>query len=562
MQDAASDRESHAKGSSYRRKIVDLPSLQKILNGLRSGAAAAPHRPTIVQCHGCFDIVHPGHLRYLEFAKAQGDVLIVSLTGDAAINKGDLRPYIPQELRAENLAALQFVDYVIVDPHETARELLAAIQPDAYVKGHEYATSADPRFLAEREVVESYGGRVIFSSGQVVFSSSRLIGSFQPGSELDPVRLAAVCQRHDIHRDTLARIVRGIRGRKLIIIGDSVIERYVLCDAHQSTSESPMLSLRQLDQRDHLGGAALLALQAAALGAQPVLVTPMTGGRAGEWALRHLNHAGVNVQPVSTRSPLPVHIRYLVDDHKLLRVERGERRPLDSIGERNCAQMIARLGGDADAAIVYDAGYGLMTPGLYQRLEAGLLDGVAILAGSANEPHGDLRSLRFFDLLCSSERRLRSSLSDADAGLSSLAYAMAGATQARQMIVTLGKRGLVVFDRCSHDRQSPQWSGRLRSEFLPSLADRIVDPFAAGEWILALVVLAQSAGANMMQAAYLGLAAAALRIARLGLYPVSQDALLAWIAQHAETRTPEALPAIHQADHRRQPARQHEPIAM
>ncbi|RMF73196.1 MAG: cytidyltransferase, partial [Planctomycetota bacterium] len=150
---------------------------------------------TVVQCHGCFDIVHPGHVRYLQFARQLGDVLIVSLTGDELVGKGPDRPYIPQELRAENLAAFEFVDWVVIDPHPTACELLEQLRPDVYVKGREYADSHDPRFLREREIVESYGGRVVFHSGDVVFSSTRLIESLDDDAHLDECRLRALCDR-------------------------------------------------------------------------------------------------------------------------------------------------------------------------------------------------------------------------------------------------------------------------------------------------------------------------------------------------------------------------------
>ncbi|MCP4245661.1 MAG: adenylyltransferase/cytidyltransferase family protein, partial [bacterium] len=96
------------------RKIVDLPSL------LDAVAAARSDGKTVVQCHGCFDVVHPGHIRYLEFARRQGDLLVVSLTGDSEISKGDQRRYIPQEMRAGTLGALEVVDLVFVDPHPTA----------------------------------------------------------------------------------------------------------------------------------------------------------------------------------------------------------------------------------------------------------------------------------------------------------------------------------------------------------------------------------------------------------------------------------------------------------
>ena len=107
----------------------------------------------VVHCHGCFDIVHPGHIRHLRQARQLGDLLLITITGDAGIGKGVGRPLIPQELRAENLSALDFVDWVYIEPSPTAVDLLDAVRPDVYVKGQEYATNQHAGFAAEREAV-------------------------------------------------------------------------------------------------------------------------------------------------------------------------------------------------------------------------------------------------------------------------------------------------------------------------------------------------------------------------------------------------------------------------
>src|SRR3972149_6402823 len=99
-----------ADNSLVADKIVNQADL------LAQVAVARAAGQTIVHCHGCFDIVHPGHVRYLEVPRRQGDLLVVSLTGDAQVGKGDQRPYIPEELRAENLAALEVVDLVYINP--------------------------------------------------------------------------------------------------------------------------------------------------------------------------------------------------------------------------------------------------------------------------------------------------------------------------------------------------------------------------------------------------------------------------------------------------------------
>ncbi|MBY0261818.1 MAG: adenylyltransferase/cytidyltransferase family protein, partial [Phycisphaerales bacterium] len=161
---------------------VPAPAAAKVVTHeqlLARRAEARAQGRKLVQCHGCFDIVHPGHLRHLRYARAQGDLLLVTITGDSMISKGSGRPLIPQELRAENLAALDCVDLVYIEPRPTAAELLGEVRPDVYVKGREYERNQDPRFKAEQEIVMRHGGRVVFSSGDVVFSSTALIAALE-----------------------------------------------------------------------------------------------------------------------------------------------------------------------------------------------------------------------------------------------------------------------------------------------------------------------------------------------------------------------------------------------
>ena len=201
------------------RKIVDAAALSQSLDALRTAGK------TVVQCHGCFDIVHPGHIRYLQFARGLGDVLVVSLTGDGSVGKGPDRPYIPQDLRAENLAALECVDWVVVDTHPTACELLDTLRPDVYVKGREYASATDERFRRECEIVARYGGRVVFHSGDVVFSSTRLLEATRGDEALDEQRLRSYCERHEIDLRTASATVEAFAGLRVVVVGDLVWER-------------------------------------------------------------------------------------------------------------------------------------------------------------------------------------------------------------------------------------------------------------------------------------------------------------------------------------------------
>ena len=121
-----------------------------------------PRQKKVIMCHGTFDIVHPGHVRHLLYAKTKADILVASLTADAHILKADYRPFVPQDLRAFNLAALECVDYVVIDPNPTPLDNIRTIQPDYFAKGYEYTKGGlHPRTAEEKAVVESYWRRAV-----------------------------------------------------------------------------------------------------------------------------------------------------------------------------------------------------------------------------------------------------------------------------------------------------------------------------------------------------------------------------------------------------------------
>src|SRR6202046_3526142 len=121
--DGRSGRLASAEQSLFNRKIKTAAELREILG-------PAPREKKVILCHGTFDLVHPGHVRHLIYAKSKASVLVASITTDAHIEKSNHRPFVPQELRAMNLAALEVVDYVVIDPNATPLENLRIIQPD------------------------------------------------------------------------------------------------------------------------------------------------------------------------------------------------------------------------------------------------------------------------------------------------------------------------------------------------------------------------------------------------------------------------------------------------
>lgn len=518
--------------SEFQQKVVTAEHLADVVRQLRSDGK------TVVQCHGCFDIVHPGHVRYLEFARRLGDVLIVSLTGDQDVSKGANRPYIPEDLRAENLAALVFVDFVCVNPSPTAEPLLHSLRPDIYVKGREYETSNDPGFLAERRVVEGYGGRIVFSSGEIVFSSTALIESMPSAPEMESHRLNLMVRRHGIThtfaRDTISRF----RDMHVLVVGDLIIDRYVSCDAIGVASESPMMSLAWRGEQIYVGGAAIVARHVAALGGHALLLTAGGADDLSRHAAEVLSREGVDVHMIPARSSLVEKTRFIAEDTKLFKLDRAECLPLDSVAERRAALILEQQCKLARAVIFCDFGYGMITSGLLQRVLPTLRANVGTIAADVSGGRTNLLNFRHVDLLCPTEREVRTMLDDHVSGLSHVAWQILKETQARHLFVTVDKRGLVVFERRSQDRSSPEWSARLRSESIPSFGDHIIDRLGCGDALLASATMSLAAGTTPVQAAYMGNAAAALKLAKLGNLPISAAELGDWCSRRRELIPP------------------------
>ena len=154
-------------------KILDLDKLAEELSDLKSKGKK------IVHCHGCFDMMHPGHIKYFQASKKMGDVLVVTVTPDQYVDKGSDRPVFDQYLRTESIAALECVDYVAVNRWPTAENTLRLLVPDYYVKGQEFEKLQDKtgKIQKEVDVVKEIGGEMRFTH-EVVFSSTKILNRY------------------------------------------------------------------------------------------------------------------------------------------------------------------------------------------------------------------------------------------------------------------------------------------------------------------------------------------------------------------------------------------------
>ena len=155
------------------KKIKSVNELAGIIRSCRDSGLV------VVHCHGVFDLLHLGHLLHFEAAKREGDVLAVTVTADEFVNRGPGRPIYTHEQRACFVAALECVDFVAINYEDSAENLIRKLRPDVYIKGQDYKDAEKDitrKIFAEKEAVESVGGRIHFTN-EPAMSSSRLINA-------------------------------------------------------------------------------------------------------------------------------------------------------------------------------------------------------------------------------------------------------------------------------------------------------------------------------------------------------------------------------------------------
>ncbi|MDP6506393.1 MAG: ATPase, T2SS/T4P/T4SS family, partial [Planctomycetota bacterium] len=208
----------------------------------------------IVHCHGVFDLLHIGHIRYLGQARALGDLLVVTATPDRFVNKGPGRPAFPENLRAEAMAALDCVDYVAINDWPTASETIAELRPHIYAKGAEYRDHKTPEILKEEEAARIAKTEIAFIE-DITSSSSHLINQhLSPLSEETQGFLHHIKDAHT--EDEILAPLRAARPIKVIVIGETIIESYSYCQTLGNASATPVVAMQFLSEERFAGGAA------------------------------------------------------------------------------------------------------------------------------------------------------------------------------------------------------------------------------------------------------------------------------------------------------------------
>jgi len=496
---------------TYQRKIKTREELREII-GQR------PRNRTVVMCHGTFDLVHPGHLRHLMYAKSKAGLLVASLTSDVHISKANYRPFVPQQLRAMNLAALEVVDYVIIDEDPTPIRSLGYLQPDYFAKGYEYTGSGvHPKTQEEINVLNSYGGEVIFTPGDIVFSSSRFIENEPPKIHVE--KLVALMESEGITFEVLRQALDKCRGLRVHVLGDTIVDSYIYCTPiGSSTSKTPTLSVKFEEQVDFVGGAAIVAKHLGAAGADVTFSTVLGDDACKDFILEEMEKHGVNCLPViDPTRPTTKKSAYIANGYRLLKVDHVDSLPVSNKIIQKFTKVLGSV--QVDAYVFSDFRHGIFSKATIPELTASLPSGPLRIADSQVASRwGNILDFKGFDLITPNEKEARFSLADQDSVVRPLALELYKRSGCKVLILKMGARGIITYREASHD---------VRAFFtIDAFADNVVDPVGAGDALLAYATLSLRATDSPVVSSILATMAAAVACEHDGNTPVSPEQLL------------------------------------
>lgn len=324
---------------------------------------------TIGLCHGVFDLVHPGHIIHLQQAKQMADVLVVSVTAAEFVRKGPGRPYFNDEMRLKVLEALECVDYVMLSEGYTVDDIVESVKPDLYIKGEEYAHESDDvtgKITAERELVEQYGGKVAYTTGQI-FSSTRLINTALSALPDDVVEyMKTFITKYSM--EDIKEYARKAEKLKVLVVGDVIIDKYTYCEVQGLMSKDTGYSSRLDYSEEYLGGAAAVARHLASFTENVTLMSVV--GNEEEMRLKLFDGLADRMRlkfTYSTGYPTIVKHRYLTRNAKreeYRKIFSVNNIPAPAVYEEEAREEfykgLAEKIDDFDAVFLCDFGHGLV----------------------------------------------------------------------------------------------------------------------------------------------------------------------------------------------------------
>lgn len=468
----------------------------------------------IVLVYGKFDILHPGHVRLLNFAKECGDYLIVAVYSDQILGN---KCQIPETHRLELIQSLESVDESFITDLSPS-SIITDVKPDIVVKGKEF----ENLFNEERDVLESLGGRLVFGSGDSEFAAyyMRNKNKLEIGQTFDFLEVKNFAERHSITQKSISDIFKSFKNKKVCVVGEIIVDEYVQGTAIGMSQEDPTIVMTPNKTDTYLGGAAITAGHIKALGAAEVSLYSVLGQDSqADYVKKKIGQYGVKDYFFSDSSrPTPLKTRYRASSKTLLRVNQVRQHKISKEIQDDIYKYIERDINSFDLFVFSDFNYGLLPQELVERIiNLCQKNKVMVVADSQTSSQlGDISRYKSMDLITPTEKEVRVALNNIDDGLVVLAQKLVEKSQPTNLVLTLAEQGVFIHKPSSDFKN---W----QNDRLPAINKNPLDPAGAGDCFLAASSLVLCSGGDLWLASFVASFAAACQVGIIGNNPLDQS---------------------------------------
>ena len=424
-------------------KICDLESIKK------NSAKLKAKGKKIILCHGTFDLLHAGHFRHFQDSKSLGDVLVVSITADNFVNKGPNRPLFNQFIRAEMIASLSYVDYVVLIEDSSALPAIKNIKPNIYIKGIEYKkrkNDVTKKIIAEEREVRKSGGILKFTDN-ITFSSSNLINTNFLSYDAKLSQIIDMCKKMGFVY--FQSLLDNIKKLNVMVIGDSIIDKYVYTETLGKSAKESILSTLKKNEETFCGGAIAAANNVSDFVNKVYLLTNHGNENPDDFQFikKNLNH---NVKLLSVglkERPTTMKTRYIDSSYmrKMFEVYDMNDKPLGKAEEDKVLHLINKNINKVDLVILADFGHGFLNKRIYDRiLSSKVFLAINAQTNSANKGFNLITKYPHADYICIDEPEFRLATQEKTIELEKLLANKKSLPKSKVLIVTAGKNGCFI----------------------------------------------------------------------------------------------------------------------
>lgn len=472
-------------------KMRDLESLPAIISGLKAKGLK------IVHCHGVFDLLHVGHIRYFEASRKMGDFLIVTVTPDRFVNKGPNRPAFAENLRAEGIASLSCVDLVAINNWPTAVETIRMLKPDFYVKGSEYKdpdSDISGGIILEKKAVLESGGKLAFTD-EITFSSSELINHNLPIHTPQIRKYLDDFSKKFTSHDVL-KYLTGAQSLRVLIVGETIVDEYQYCQTMGKSGKEPILAAKLQKCEKFAGGVLAVANHVGTVSEQIKLISFLGQRSSHEEFIEEKLNPAVERHFLRLEEGPTIVKRRFVESYpfqKLFEVYEmhgDEYRPGESKALCDKLKEVLPL---VDVVIVTDYGHGMIGPEVVELLcrEAPFL-AINTQVNAGNRGYNTVSKYSRADFICVSEQEIRLEVRNRLESLEDIVEKISKLMSCDNILITRGERGSLVFN------------GRDGFSEVPAFRSHTVDRVGAGDAVFGLTSLCVAQNAPMEVVGFIG----------------------------------------------------------